>query len=160
MKRRFQEEEMVAAKRSTHKGRGGSSGGGNPRNDGRITEEQHDEAMRILRAEYYQGVRSIAQDVINRVKEGEEEEDDVIHEEVNGSYWVIYAHANFQVLMCSDHHDAYSEDYGEPPVQGSDINWAALAYAAMARDVGEQVRVGGTEEARRPVRRPPPRRHR
>jgi hypothetical protein len=147
-----------AKRRSSPKGKGGSSGGGNPRNDGRITEEQHDDAMRVLRAEYWQGVRGIAQSVADRVKEGEDE-NDVIHEEVDGSYWVIYTHANFQVLMCSDHHDAYSEDFGEPPVQDSHINWAALTYAALARDVGEQVRVG-VEEAQRPARRPPPRRRR
>jgi hypothetical protein len=147
-----------AKRRSPSKGKGGSSGGGNPRNDGRITEEQHDDAMRVLRAEYWQGVRGIAQSVADRVKEGEEESD-VIHEEVDGSYWVIYTHANFQVLMCSDHHDAYSEDFGEPPVTGDTVNWAALAYAALARDVSEQVRVG-VEEVRQPVRRPPPRRRR
>lgn len=155
-------------RRSAPKGRGGQSGGGNPRNDGRITEEQHEDAMRVLRAEYYDGVRGIAESVAARVKEGQEESE-VIHEVVDGSYWVIYTHANFQVLMCSDHHDAYSEEYGEPAVSGNDINWAALAYAAMARDVSEQVAAEGSnvDEARRPRRGPsqsrgprPPRRSR
>jgi len=137
---------------SRRKGRGGSSGGGNPRNGGATSEEQHEDAMRVLRKEYYDGVRGIAQSVAERVKEGEDE-NDVIHEEVDGSYWVIYTHANFQVLMCSDHRDAYSEDYGQAPVEGDTINWAALAYAAMARDVAEQVAAGGTvDETRRPTR--------
>lgn len=140
----FTKENVMATRKRTPKPtRGGQSGGANPRSSREISEAQHDDAMRVLRAEYYQGVRSIAQDVIERVKEGEEESD-VIHEAVDGSYWVIYTHANFQVLMCSDHHDAYSEDFGEPPVSDGDINWAALAYATMARDVSEQVQAGGT----------------
>lgn len=144
-------------RRSAPKGRGGQSGGGNPRNDGRITEEQHEDAMRVLRAEYYDGVRGIAESVAARVKEGQEESE-VIHEVVDGSHWVIYTHANFQVLMCSDHHDAYSEEYGEPAVSGNDINWAALAYAAMARDVSEQVGAESrVDEAPRRRRGPPPR---
>lgn len=151
---------MATRRRSAPKGRGGQSGGANPRNDGRITEGQHDEAMRVLRAEYYQGVRSIVHEAARAIKDGEISNDselsDWIHQTVDGSYWVIYTHANFQVLMCSDHHDAYSEDYGEPPVQGDSINWAALAYEAMARDVQEQmsaegVEVGALEERRRPM---------
>jgi len=139
----------MSARRSTPKGRGGSSGGANPRNDGRITEEQHDDAMRVLRAEYYQSVRGLAEEVAERVKTGEDESD-AMHELVDGSYWVIYTHANFQVLMCSDHHDAYSEEYGSAPVEGADINWAGLAYATLARDVSDQVQAGGTvNEARR-----------
>lgn len=144
----IEEMNMQAKRKTPAKGKGGSSGGANPRNNKQDTEAQHDDAMRVLRAEYYAGVRGLAQEVASRVAEGQEESD-VLHEVVDGSYWVIYTHANFQVLMCSDHHDAYSEDFGEPPVSGNDINWAALAYAAMARDVSEQVQAGGVEEAPR-----------
>ena len=144
---------MATRKRNAPKGKpkgsGGQSGGGNPRNDGRITEQQHDEAMRVLRAEYYQGVRGISQDIADRVKDGEiSSQGDLqqaVEESVDGSHWVIYTHANFQVLMCSDHHDAYSEDFGQPPVEGDDIKWAALAYAAMMRDVQEQMSAEGVE---------------
>ncbi len=138
---------MATKRRSAPKGRGGQSGGANPRNDGRITEGQHDEAMRVLRAEYYQGVRSLTQEAARAIKDGEISNDselhDWLHETIDGSYWVIYTHANFQVLMCSDNHNAYAEDFGEPPVSGGDINWAALAYAAMMRDVAEQIDAEG-----------------
>jgi hypothetical protein len=77
--------------------------------------------------------------VLRQVKDEGADESDATHEIVDGSYWVIYTHANFQVLMCSDHHDAYSEEFGEAPVSGADVNWAALAYATLARDVGDQV---------------------
>jgi hypothetical protein len=147
---------MHARRQSAPKGRGGSSGGANPRNDGRISEEQHDDAMRVLRAEYYQGVRSLAQQVIEHIAEGMDE-GDALHQEVDSSYWVIYTHANFQVLMCSDHHNAYSEEYGEAPVDGSDINWAGLAFAALSRDVSDQIgaeRSTVDEARRRPMQRP------
>lgn len=154
MNRHFQEKAMLAAKRrAPAKGKGGSSGGGNPRNSKQDSEAAHDEAMRVLRAEYYAGVRGLAEEVSNLVKNEGMDESDALHQTVDGSYWVIYTHANFQVLMCSDHHDAYSEDFGEPAVSGDTINWAALAYAAMARDVSEQVQAGGVDKApRRAVR--------
>lgn len=104
-----------------------------------ITEKQHDEAVRVLRAEYYQSVRSIVEEGMGQIKEGHitdrEGLDEYLDQSVDGSYWVIYTHANFQVLFVSDNHDAYMEDFGEPPVEGSDIKWAALAYAAMRRDI-------------------------
>lgn len=137
--RAYEEQNIMASRRKTSKGRGGSSGGANPRNSREISEQQHEEAMRILRAEYFQGVRSIVGELQSAIKDGEitseDELNDRVHQNVDGSYWVIYTHANFQVLMCSDNHDAYSEEYGEAPVEGSDIKWAALAFAAMERDV-------------------------
>lgn len=106
-----------------------------------ITEKQHEEAVRVLRAEYYQAVRSIVEEAKGEIKSGNISDRDGLEEYVNqsvdGSYWVIYTHANFQVIFVSDNHDAYMEDFGEAPVEGSDIKWAALAYAAMMRDVHE-----------------------
>ncbi len=152
MNRHFQSKTMMAKRKTAKPTRSGSSGGGNPRNGGRTSEEQHDDAMRVLNAEYYEGVRGLAQEVKNLVENEGMDEGDALHQVVDGSYWVIYTHANFQVLMCSSNHDAYSEDFGEPPVSGSDINWAALAYAAMARDVSERLNAGDLEEApRRPM---------
>jgi hypothetical protein len=126
-------------------------------------ERQHEDAMRFLRQEYYGGVRGIVEDLKARVASGEiaSEDDlnDAVHQEVDGSYWVIYTHANFQVLLCSDHHDAYFEEYGEAPIVDGDINWAALAFATLDRDVrdlmgAEDVRV--VEERRRHAREPVP----
>jgi hypothetical protein len=137
------------AKRQAPKRAANRAAPANPRNDGRITEQQHDEAINTLRAEYYQGVRSIAEDLARAVKDGEiKNQDDWetrIHQEVDGSHWIIYAHANFQVLMCSDNHDAYVEDFGEPPISNNEINWAALAFQAMDHDVRQQLAAEGTE---------------
>jgi hypothetical protein len=131
---------MATRRRTTPKG---------PRNDGRITEEQHDDAMRVLRAEYYQGVRGITQELADRIKDGEIKDqeglDQALNETIDGSYWVIYTHANFQVILCTDHHDEYMEQTGEAPVSDGSINWAALAYYAMMRDVQDQMSAEGVE---------------
>jgi hypothetical protein len=136
-------------RRSSNKGRGGSSGGGNPRNDGRITEAQHDEAIRVLRAEYYQAVRGIAHELAEQIKDGyiksRDDWETALNQAVDGSFWVIYTHANFQTLLCSDNHNAYSEDYGQAPVTGNDINWAVLAFAALEADVRQQIDAEGIE---------------
>ena len=122
-------------------------------------ERQHEDAMRFLRQEYYGGVRGIVEDLKSRVASGEiASEDalnDAVHQEVDGSYWVIYTHANFQVLLCSDHHDASFEEYGEVPLAADgNVNWAALAFAALKRDVLDQMDAEGVqivEESRRHV---------
>ena len=113
-------------------------------------ERAHDDAMRVLRAEYYGGVRGITEDLKARVASGEiASEDalsDAVHQEVDGSYWVIHAHANFQVLLCSDHHDASFEEYGEVPLAADgNVNWAALAFAILERDVRDQMGAEGVE---------------
>ena len=127
-------------------------------------ERAHDDAMRVLRAEYYGGVRGITEDLKARVASGEiASEDalsDAIQQEVDGSYWVIYTHANFQVLLCSDHHDASFEEYGEVPLAADgNVNWAALAFAALERDVRDQMDAEDVRvvEERRRVREYPAR---
>lgn len=118
---------------------GGSSGFANPNRE-KSSEELHEDAMRVLNKEYWEGVRGLAEEVTRLVKDEGMEEGDALHQVVDGSYWVIYTHANFQVLMCSTNHDAYTEDFGDIPGNGRDgINWAALAYAALAQDVNSQV---------------------
>lgn len=108
-----------------------------------ITERQHDEAVRVLRAEYYQAVRDIVEEAMDEIKDGRipdrEGLDEYLHQSVDGSHWVIYTHANFQVIFVSDNQDAYTEDFGEAPVEGGDVNWAAMAFAAMKRDVDDLV---------------------
>ncbi len=126
----------------------------------------------MLRAEYYQGVRGTVEDLARAIKDKEVTDEDgperVDPSDSGRLVLVIYTHANFQVLMCSDHHDAYSENFGEPPVSGSDINWAALAFAAMEQDVRDQMSAqdvwiepeeedpNNMDERRRRSRRTPP----
>jgi hypothetical protein len=152
----------MATKRSSNRtGPAKILGRAHPRHDDRISEQEHEDAIRVLRAVYYQSVRDLAQEAKNLIENEGMDENDAIHQVVDGSYWVIYTHANFQVLMCSEHHDAYMEDFGDVPTEGRDgLNWAALAYAALARDVSERLNAGDLEESRHGDRRPTPRRGR
>ena len=119
------------------------------RSDGRITGAQREEAMRVLRADYYQSVRSVAHDLASEVKNGsitsQDEWETAINQAVDGTEWVIYTQKHFQVLFCSDNHNAYVENYGQAPVEGDDINWAALAFAALEADVRQQIEAEGLE---------------
>lgn len=102
-----------------------------------------DQADSRLRAEYFEAVASFAEDAENEVKNGNiTDEDDYreyIEQSVDGSSWVIYTANALQVLRYCGNHDAYTDEFGEVPMQGSEINWSALAYAAMLEDVRERV---------------------
>lgn len=106
-------------------------------------EREHDEAVRVLRAEYYQDVRDMVGNAMEEIRAGNitdrEGFDEHINQSVDDSYWVIYTHANKQVIFVSDNDDAYVDEFGEAPVEGGDINWAAMAFAAMQRDVYDAV---------------------
>lgn len=160
MKRYFQTKGTMQARKKTTGRKKSQSGGAGPK--GGNPEAQHDEAMRVLRAEYYQGVRDIAEELAAGVKRGDiTSQDDwetQLHQAVDGSYWVIYTHANFQVLMCSDHHDAYSEEYGQAPVEGDSINWPALAFAALDRDVRTLISMPDFDDLNEARRRAPSKR--
>jgi hypothetical protein len=71
-----------------------------------ITEQQHDEAVRVLRAEYYSAVRGIVEEALEELGRGNitgrEGLDEWLWQSIDGSYWVIYTHANFQVIFVSD----------------------------------------------------------
>lgn len=100
-----------------------------------------DAADRVLRAEYWEAVRDLATDIEDAVKSGEIEDEDTynerMHEVVDQSSWIIYTRNNFQVLQYCKNPDAYTDEYGEVPMSGTEVNWAALAYAAMYEDVRE-----------------------
>jgi len=117
--------------------RRGSMGGGKSRE---VSEAQHDDAIRVLDREYLDGVRGIADELYERIKDGDirsdEDWENAIDQAVDGSYWVIYTHANKQVLFLSDNADAYFDmGFGEPAGDEEGINWAKLAFFAMKADV-------------------------
>jgi hypothetical protein len=102
-----------------------------------VTVEQ---AMTVLRRDYYGDVRSYAEELKKAIIDDEitdrEQLLERIHETADGSQWVIYTFRNFRVLMLSDNSDAYAEEYGsEGIVKDGTINWAVLAYAALERDL-------------------------
>jgi len=103
----------------------------------------------IIRREYYDSVRSYADDIIQCLKDGEfgDEEDDAresiqerLSETADSSQWVIYALKTMDVLRYSDNDSAYVDEYGsEGIVEDGNINWSRLAYAAFEADISEIV---------------------
>ncbi len=119
------------------------------RSDREIREEQHDEAVRVLRAEYYQAVRSLVAELKAALDEGEIRDQDGwqqrIDETLDSSYWVIYTHANKQVVFVSDNADAYFDEGFGPMDASEGIDWAALAVCALRADVQELISAEGIE---------------
>jgi len=85
----------------------------------RITDEQEQDAMRVLRSSYWESVRDIAQDIAtDHLAEAYANDDDRtddlserIAESVDNSQWVIYTWRALLVRSLSNHADAY-EEYG------------------------------------------------
>lgn len=97
-----------------------------------MTDEPKNEA-----AEYWQTVQSIAEEAKEAEKRGEDA-GDYIHESVDGSYYVIYTHANATCLRETDNENELFEQMGDDALAGcksyGDV-MARLAYWAMRADV-------------------------
>lgn len=96
-------------------------------------------------SEYRSGVKAIVDSVIERVRDGEDPSD-VLHEEVDGSYWVIYTHAAIAVLAHSRNDDEVFEQMGSDALTGCNSMaevYTIAAFYAMRADVVEELRDGG-----------------
>ena len=65
------------------------------------SDSQVDEAKRVLRADYWTSIRSLAKGLAEEIRKGElapEDVEDRLHEDADGSYWTIYTHANYQAI--------------------------------------------------------------
>ena len=103
----------------------------------RITDEQEQDAMRVLRASYWESVRDIAQDIASEPDLSADDVSDRIAESVDGSQWVIYTWRALLVRSLSDHADAY-EEYGFGFMRDADDLDSIItraAYLAMHDDV-------------------------
>lgn len=99
-------------------------------------------AVRRIQKDYYDDVRRIGDDIkqqiLNRDLTDEEEVREQITTEVDGSQRVIYTHEAMLGLISSDNAGVYLEEFGaEGAIEGGDIQWSRLMYAAMERDVYE-----------------------
>lgn len=100
------------------------------------------EALQPVRTEYWRDVRSIAGEIRDAIAKGERESDDaedLIHESVDGNWWVIYTYAAQAVLMVSDNGGAIDDVSPETAFVHGQVNWSAMAYYAMTQDVREQL---------------------
>ena len=106
------------------------------------------QAIGLMRRAYYGMIRDLSQEIIKAIHDDEITDSDAlqdrIHEDCDGSQWVIYTFKAQQVLLASDNDGAYADDFGEEGiVKDGAINWSGLAYAAMARDLSEQLDAEG-----------------
>lgn len=92
--------------------------------------------------DYWDHIRSTAEEIAQAVRDGELTEDEIhdrIHEETDGSWWIIYNHAALAVCQHTDNEDAY-QDLGELPTDRG--FWGivtCVASWAMAQDLAERV---------------------
>ena len=105
----------------------------------RITDDQEIDALRVLRASYWESVRDIAEDIAGEPDLTADDVSDRVAESVDGSQWIIYTWRARLVRSLSDHSDAY-EEYGFGFMRDADdlddiITRAA--YLAMHDDVRE-----------------------
>ena len=111
------------------------------------SDSQVDDALRVLRAEYWSSIRSCAKGLADEIRKGDlspEDVEDRLHEDADGSYWTIYTHANYRAIMCSDH-DPWDDvrDSGEPLTaeMANGQPCAILAYYCVRHDTREQLEV-------------------
>lgn len=103
-----------------------------------------DEALRVLRADYYSDIRGLALEARQAMAEGlinqhlgrgrELDLSDWLHEAIDGHHRVIYTLQAKIGLLCSDNEDAYQEEMGEPAPSVE-----AQCYFAMRADVMEHL---------------------
>jgi len=112
------------------------------------TDSERDAALRVLRADYYDDVRTCADDIDREARERRAEgETDLrewllerVHETCDGHSRVIYTGLAIETLLFSDNESAYVDDFGSEGVcSDGAVNWSLLAFAAFERDVMEQL---------------------
>lgn len=120
-----------------------------------LTEDADEKAGEIAdnlnRRAYHGSVRCIVEEIEDeartRLRDGEDADtvrewaDETIHERADGSWWVIYTHANFRALFASDNWEAASDEglVSEIPDGGISALFPILTYAALVADIREGV---------------------
>lgn len=97
------------------------------------------DAVQVIRQDYYQDVQGVAQDVAEYIRENapidRDRIMDVIHETIDGHGRVIYTFQAKLGLLASDNEDAYFEDFGSDTMPTE----SQKMYCAMERDVYEEL---------------------
>lgn len=128
--------------------------------DGKITDTPSQERVgNETRAEYYDSVRQMAQELVDETYDEDEDEldrdrfDEQLHQSVDGSHYIIYTHANLAVLVFSSNWLAIDEVYSDmgESLEGRTATLTTVigqaAFFAMEADVREAVE-GILEERR------------
>jgi hypothetical protein len=115
-----------------------------PRRSAReITEDDVKAATHILTMDYYNDCRSVAQDLAQRMKDGEVDDfSQSLNEAIDSTQRITYTFQAKLGLILSDNGDAYVDDFGtEGIVEGGNIMWERMAFVAMERDVIKELEV-------------------
>jgi len=112
--------------------------------------DQIQEAERVLRAEYYSHIRSIAREVFEEIANSKISTSDAleewIHESLDGDSWVFQTYSAQKVLLLSNNDDVYVEEFGtEGLVTDGGINYSAMAFETMKRDLWEDLELFGKD---------------
>jgi hypothetical protein len=122
--------------------------------DSRVTDSMREDAHRALRRDYWNDVCGLAKNILEeartRYKAGEtdlrEWAIEYVDECVDGHERVIYTGQAIETVLYSDNDGAYVEDFGaDGLVEDGQINWSKLAWAALRRDVTEQLSAEGLD---------------
>jgi hypothetical protein len=102
-------------------------------------------AQPLIRADYVRWIRERAAEIVKEHPDADDQ-NDAVHDVVDGSWWTTYTHASLMVLASTNNDDAFLEDYGTEAlgrIHGSDASaaqlYAQLAYGAMERDLMEEL---------------------
>lgn len=107
-----------------------------------VTDDDVKAAVHILTMDYYNDCRSVAKDLAQRMKDGEIDDfSEALHEAIDGTQRIIYTFQAKCGLLVSDNADAYTEEFGEAPIENGDIKWEAMAFMAMQQDVIKELDV-------------------
>lgn len=103
-------------------------------------DEKIEAARRVLRADYWDDVRRVAEDFKENVESGHitslDEAETWLHESVDGTQRVIYTGQAIEGLLYTDHESAFVDEFGEEGlVESGDVNWSGLMYSALMADV-------------------------
>jgi hypothetical protein len=90
---------------------------------------------------YMESVDSMAREVLDAVRDEGADEHDALWERIDGSWWIIYTHAQIKVLSYSRNDDAMWEETGSGPVDCDSAGavYTQLAFWAMRADVMEAI---------------------
>lgn len=108
------------------------------------------DAVSIIQQDYYADVKGAADDIVEYLKEQFEEDVrgeplrealiEHMHETIDAQSRVIYTFSAQLGLLVSENDGAYIEEYGaEGAVTDGALNWSAMMFAAMERDVYEEL---------------------
>jgi len=114
----------------------------------RDPEEMIRDGLQLMKAVYYREVGEFAQGLIDDSEKDIDREDFLtrITESVDDHQWVIYTgKAQIVVLVSDNEAAAFEEGLADPSSWKDGINWSQLAYAALERDVIEEMERRGVE---------------